>query len=161
MAHRNVHALAAAALAIGICGLPQSALAQPAQPKTFSSAGQEEITRRRIGENETRVIETLALIDETAPAEGSRDGYWFKAVSGQAGTTDRAVGTSGTRAPTGKSISGIRFVVYPIDYRSSGVMTFIVTEDGRVFEKDLGPETSARAPAIDGRVEAAGWKPVN
>jgi DUF2950 family protein len=252
MGNRNRYRLAAAALAIGMCGLPQSTVAQQAQPKTFSSAGdaahalaeavqnhddntveailgvgremtssrdesldalereqfarkyqemhrlvqeaggatvlyigaenwpfpiplrftngrwwfdakagEEEITYRRIGENETRVIETFVLIAETAPAEGPHDGYWFKAVSGQARTTDLAVGTNGTRAPTGKSISGIWFVAYPIDYRSSGVMTFIVTEDGRVFEKDLGPETATRAPAIDGRVQAAGWKPVN
>jgi len=252
MARRNISALAAAALAIGICGLPQSALAQPAQPKTFSSAGeaadalaaaiqhhddkaveailgvgramassgdespdalereqfarkyeerhrlvreangstvlyigaenwrfpfplrstdgrwsfdaragQEEITRRTIGENESKVIDTLVSMDETAPEEGSRDGYRFKAVSGQAATTDLAVGVSLTRAPGSMSISGIQFVAYPIAYRSSGVRTFIVTEDGRVFEKDLGPETATRAPAIGGRVEAAGWKPVN
>jgi DUF2950 family protein len=252
MGNRNSYALAAAALAIGICGLQQSTLARQAPPKTFSSAGegahalaeavqnhddsaveailgvgrdvtssgdesldalereqfarkyeemhrlvrepngatvlyigaenwpfpiplrsadgrwsfdakagQEEITYRRIGENETRVIETLVLIEETAPAEESRDGYWFKAVSKQTRTTDFAVGTTGTRASAGKNISGIQFVVYPIDYRSSGVMTFIVTEEGRVFEKDLGPDTATRALAIEGRVQAAGWKPVN
>ena len=33
---------------------------------------------------------------------------------------------------------GFAFVAYPAEYRSSGVMTFIVTEDGVVYQKDLG-----------------------
>ena len=33
---------------------------------------------------------------------------------------------------------GFAFVAYPAEYRSSGVMTFIVNEDGVVYQKDLG-----------------------
>jgi hypothetical protein len=40
------------------------------------------------------------------------------------------------------------FVAYPAQYRSSGVMTFVVTADDVVFEKDLGPKTATAAKAI-------------
>ena len=152
MGNRYTYALTAAALVIGVCGLPQPALAQQAQDAT---------TQRRIGENESRVIETLVSIEETAPDEGARDGYLFKALSSQRPTDELPVGAAGTRAPMGASIDRIEFVVYPIDYRSSGIVTFIVTEDGRVFQKDLGPETATRAREIGSRAQAAGWKPVN
>jgi hypothetical protein len=33
-------------------------------------------------------------------------------------------------------------VAYPANYRSSGVKTFIVAQDGTVYEKDLGPNTT-------------------
>jgi hypothetical protein len=36
---------------------------------------------------------------------------------------------------------GFAFVAYPAEYRSSGVMTFIVNDDGVVYEKDLGKKT--------------------
>ena len=37
---------------------------------------------------------------------------------------------------------GFQFVAYPADYRSSGVMTFVVGQDGVVYQKDLGEQTS-------------------
>ena len=40
---------------------------------------------------------------------------------------------------------GFAFVAYPVEYRSSGVMTFIVDESGAIYEKDLGPNTTKLA----------------
>jgi hypothetical protein len=45
----------------------------------------------------------------------------------------------------GKMTDGFAFVAYPAEYRSSGVMTFIVNQDGTVYEKDLGKKTEALA----------------
>ena len=45
----------------------------------------------------------------------------------------------------GKMTEGFAFVAYPAEYRSSGVMTFIVNEDGVVYQKDLGKKTDALA----------------
>ena len=36
---------------------------------------------------------------------------------------------------------GFAFLAYPAEYRSSGVMTFLVDQDGIVYEKDLGSKT--------------------
>ena len=37
---------------------------------------------------------------------------------------------------------GFAFLAYPVEYRASGVMTFMVNQDGIVVQKDLGPDTS-------------------
>ena len=52
------------------------------------------------------------------------------------------------------------FVAYPADYRSSGVMTFVVMDDGTLYEKDLGPDTTSVAPDLNKR-PASGWHAVN
>ncbi len=41
----------------------------------------------------------------------------------------------------GKMTRGFAFLAYPAEYRSSGVMTFLVDQDGVVYEKDLGRRT--------------------
>ena len=48
----------------------------------------------------------------------------------------------------GKMTEGFAFVAYPAEYRSSGVMTFIVNEDGVVYQKDLGKKTDVLAKAM-------------
>src|SRR5216684_5087595 len=44
-----------------------------------------------------------------------------------------------------KMTGGFAFVAYPAEYRSSGVMTFIVNQDGVVYQKDLGKKTDVLA----------------
>jgi hypothetical protein len=58
------------------------------------------------------------------------------------------------------SDGGFAAIAYPAIYRSSGVMTFIATQDGRVSEKDLGPNTAAIARAMTGHPVDATWSPV-
>jgi len=48
----------------------------------------------------------------------------------------------------GKMTDGFAFLAYPAEYRSSGVMTFIVGQDGVVYQKDLGKKTQALAKAM-------------
>lgn len=48
----------------------------------------------------------------------------------------------------GKMIGGFAMVAYPANYGNSGVMTFIVNQDGAVYEKNLGPDTAAAAQKI-------------
>ena len=43
---------------------------------------------------------------------------------------------------------GVAFVAYPAEYRSSGVVTFIVDESGTIYEKDLGPNTTKLAQTM-------------
>jgi hypothetical protein len=45
-------------------------------------------------------------------------------------------------------IGGFALVAYPAQYGSSGIMTFMVNHDGVVYEKDLGPNTTARAQSM-------------
>jgi hypothetical protein len=46
-------------------------------------------------------------------------------------------------------IGGFALIAWPAEYRVTGVETFIVSYDGIVYQKDLGPETAKLAAAID------------
>lgn len=48
----------------------------------------------------------------------------------------------------GKMTVGFAFLAYPAEYRNSGVMTFVVNQDGVVYQKDLGPGTADLAKEI-------------
>jgi len=58
----------------------------------------------------------------------------------------------------GKMTEGFAFIAYPADYRSSGVMTFIVNEDGVVYQKDLGWKTATLAKAMRAYNPGSGWQ---
>ena len=72
-------------------------------------------------------------------------GYYFHILVRQGKN-----GPGGAKSYTvnGKMTEGFAFVAYPAEYRSSGVMTFIVDEDGVVYEKDLGKKTDVLAKAM-------------
>ena len=57
----------------------------------------------------------------------------------------------------GKMTEGFAFVAYPAEYRSSGVMTFIVDQDGVVHEKDLGKKTDVVAKGMKEYDLSSGW----
>ncbi len=58
----------------------------------------------------------------------------------------------------GKLTEGFAFVAYPAEYGSSGVMTFIVNQDGVVYEKDLGKKTDALAKAMKEYNPNSSWQ---
>lgn len=68
----------------------------------------------------------------------------------------RVLAKQGKNAPSGriqyvvdgKMINGFAFIAYPSEYRSSGVMSFMVNQDGVIVQKDLGPEMSKLASEI-------------
>jgi hypothetical protein len=72
-------------------------------------------------------------------------GYFFRVLFRQG---SHAPGGAKNYILDGKMMGGFAFVAYPAQYRSSGVMTFIVDESGTVFEKDLGPDTTKLAEAM-------------
>jgi hypothetical protein len=67
-------------------------------------------------------------------------GYYFHILTRQG---KNAPGGAKSYLVNGKMTEGFAFVAYPAEYRSSGVMTFIVGQDGVVYERDLGPKTDA------------------
>jgi hypothetical protein len=70
------------------------------------------------------------------------NGYYFRILTLQG---PHAPGGAKNYVVDGKMSAGFAFVAYPAEYRSSGVMTFIVNESGTIYEKDLGPETTKLA----------------
>jgi hypothetical protein len=43
---------------------------------------------------------------------------------------------------------GFSFLAYPAEYANSGIMSFVVDQDGIVYQKDLGPKTADLATAL-------------
>jgi hypothetical protein len=72
-------------------------------------------------------------------------GYYFKILTRQGA---HAPGGKYNYIINGNMIAGYALVAYPDDWADSGVMTFIVNQQGRVYEKDLGPKTSQIAGAM-------------
>jgi Protein of unknown function (DUF2950) len=72
-------------------------------------------------------------------------GYLYHILTSQG---PRAAGGAKSYVVDGKMTGGFAFVAYPAEYRSSGVMTFIVGEDGVVYRKDLGKNTAAIGKAM-------------
>ena len=72
-------------------------------------------------------------------------GYYYRIVKAQGA---RAPGGAYAYVVRGNMIGGFALVAYPAEYGASGVMTFIVSHDGVVYQKDLGPGTDVAARAL-------------
>lgn len=85
-------------------------------------------------------------------------GYFFKVLKGQ-----------GPAAPLGEMdfvvkgimIGGFALVAFPAQYQATGVKTFMVSHDGVVYEKDLGPNTLEIAKGIELFNPDRSWTPVD
>jgi hypothetical protein len=60
----------------------------------------------------------------------------------------------------GKMTGGFALVAYPVRYRDSGVMTFVVNQDGEMYQKDLGPRTGQVASDMVEYNPDSTWQPV-
>jgi Protein of unknown function (DUF2950) len=137
-----------------------------------AETGMKEILYRRVGENELTAIATCheftAKDHESGKPEISADsfsaklsaratgdpalfhGYYFRVL-----VTRPASGTPTEKK--GKPAGGSVLIAYPAEYRSSGVMTFVVTASDIVYEKDLGASTSTLASALTAFHKDASW----
>jgi len=79
----------------------------------------------------------------TAP--GPYHGYNYRILTAQG---KDAPGGAYSYLVKGKMIGGFAVVAYPAEYGNSGIMTFIVNYDGKVFQKNLGPNTAAAAKSM-------------
>ncbi len=85
-------------------------------------------------------------------------GYYYRILTAQG---KDAPGGAYDYLARGHMIGGFALVAYPAQYASSGVMTFIVNHDGVMYQKDLGPDTSAIAQAMTRFNPDASWKKVD
>ena len=84
-------------------------------------------------------------------------GYYFKVLKGQGpaaplGTMDFVV--------RGVMIGGFALIAAPAKYRVTGVKTFMVSHDGVVYQKDLGPNSLQVAKTIERFNPDKTWTPV-
>ena len=81
-------------------------------------------------------------------------GYYYRILTKQG---PAAKGGAKDYLVNGQLTRGFAFVAYPAEYRNSGVMTFIVNQDGVVYEKDLGQDTAKTASAMTEFNPDQGW----
>jgi hypothetical protein len=81
-------------------------------------------------------------------------GYYFKILTQQGTDTP---GGKYNYIINGRMIAGFAMIAWPADYGNTGVMTFIVNQQGRVYQRDLGPKTDQLAPAITEYNPGPGW----
>ena len=84
-------------------------------------------------------------------------GYYFKILTGQGAA---AAGGAKSYLVNGEMSGGFALVAWPAQYDSSGVMTFVVNQDGVVFQKDLGLQTASQAAAMTAYNPGSSWQRV-
>ncbi len=72
-------------------------------------------------------------------------GYYYRIISRQG---ENAAGGRYDYVINGNMIAGFAMIAWPAEYGSSGVMTFIVSQNGKIFQTDLGDLTEGAAAAI-------------
>ena len=121
-----------------------------------AAAGEEEVLARRIGRNELLAIDaskSIATAEELYRRKSheytpvildpdKKDGYSFRILSADS-----------------KTAGGFAVIAAPVKYQDSGIMTFIVSRGGVVYQKDLGPQTASVAASISEYNPADGWTP--
>lgn len=85
-------------------------------------------------------------------------GYYYKVLTKQG---PNAPGGSKDYMVDDKMTKGFAFLAYPAEYRASGVMTFMINQDGVIVQKDLGPDTVKLAGALAAYNPDKTWQEVD
>ena len=109
-------------------------------------------------------------------SEDSRDGLYWKSADDKSkspiGPYLARAGVSGADTSRSQPFHGyyyrillqgsdaVSILAFPATYRSSGVMTFLVSQDGTAYEKDLGEQSSAAATQVSSSHPDNSWKKV-
>jgi hypothetical protein len=100
-----------------------------------------------------------AVVESYAKSQGGAStpylGYYYRILTSQG---KNAPGGAKSYIVNGKMTEGFALLAYPAEYRSSGVMTFTVNEDGVVYQKDLGKKTDALAKAMKKYNPDSSWQ---
>lgn len=145
--------------------------------------GAEEILTREIGRNELAAIEALhAYVDaqqsyfamnqkyaqKIVSSEGKKDGLYWPASPGE---TPSPLGPAFSPKEPGTGYHGYRFrilpdkngfamVAWPVSYGQTGVMSFVINQDDKVYQSDLGSESEQKARALASYAPDKTWQPV-
>jgi Protein of unknown function (DUF2950) len=84
------------------------------------------------------------------------DGYYFRILTAQG---DKVTGGAKSYIADGKMTGGFAIIASPVKYQSSGIMTFILSQEGVVYQKDLGEKTAETATSIKEYDPTSKWEP--
>jgi hypothetical protein len=92
---------------------------------------------------------------KTGTSRRAFHGYYFKILTSQG---RNAPGGAYDYIINGNMIGGFALVAWPSEYDQTGVMTFIVNQQGVVLQKDFGPATNDQAATISSYDPDSSWK---
>ena len=81
-------------------------------------------------------------------------GYFYRILYGQG---PHAAGGAYDYIVNGHMVGGFALIAYPAQYDVTGIMTFIVNQDGVIYQKDFGPKTASIAAAVKLFDPGTGW----
>ncbi len=99
--------------------------------------------------------EQEGYVEDASQKHEPYHGYYFRVLKEQG---PRMQGGEMSYVVDGKMTRGFAFLAYPAEYKSSGVMTFLVDQDGIVYEKDLGPKTDEIVKTLRKYDPGPSWK---
>ena len=102
--------------------------------------------------------EVTGLVDPLMDVENLKKGYYgyhFKILKAQGAAAQG--GSFSYLNADGQMDGGFALIAWPVRFGDSGVMTFIVNQDGQVYEKSLGKNTAALAQAVTRFNPDASW----
>ena len=105
------------------------------------------------------LVASAALENSSQPsaeAPAPYYGYYYKILTAQG---PDAPGGENSYIVDGKLTGGFALIAYPAKYDFSGVMTFIVNQDGVVYQQDLGDQTTDSASKITAFNPDSSWQP--
>jgi hypothetical protein len=131
---------------------PLGVLVASARAEGYGASGQSD-EQSRLDLQHVNLVNVLQ-VDQGHDRSGSSPmqsrnpyhGYYFKILTRQGPHAD---GGQYDYVINGNMIAGFALVAFPDKWGSSGVMTFVVNQQGRVYQTNLGPETASIAGALD------------
>jgi hypothetical protein len=141
------------ATAIETCHALVRAIEPRATAKTSAPTSNDHIFQHAqtlLGTHETNASDKPPAGNEEA--SGAFHGYYFRIL------TEPRKSRAAPKGNVSNAGTTSVFIAYPAEYRTSGVMTFVVTEDGVVYERDLGPNTAMLARKMTGGTLSSSWR---
>lgn len=89
---------------------------------------------------------------------GSYHGYHYRILTSQGA---QAAGGARDYVVNGHMTGGFGLIMWPVKFGETGVMTFMVNQDGQVFEKNLGPDTATKVERLRSFNPDASWRKVD
>ena len=109
------------------------------------------------GETESPLGPLAATMPNGTLPKEAYHGYHYQILTAQG---PRAKGGAQNYVENGVLTGGFGLIASPAEYGRTGVMSFIVNQDGQVYQKNLGPQTARAAAAIRSFNPDDGWQPV-
>ena len=103
----------------------------------------------------TAATKGYAAPPATAGGRSPLEGYYFRILNGQG---SHAPGGAKSYVVNGHMTAGFALIAFPAKWGDSGVMTFLVNQNGIVFQKSLGPDTANLARKITAYDPDRSWK---